>query len=79
MKHEVGRLRAGVKGDYWEFYLVLDNDEVLELSKVHFSLVDHDDTREAYQEIMQLLLKTALQRNTGDDTVSFEKPDISEN
>ena len=78
MKHELGRLRAGVKGDYWEFYLVLD-DEVLQLSKVHFSLVDHDDTREAYQQIMQSLLKTALQRGTGDDTVSFDEPDISEN
>ena len=77
-KSEVGRLRAFVNDNYWQFQLVLDDmSEPMDIAKVHMMMVKTDQTREIFQKAITDIVAVSIQDMTEDSiiTVSETIPD----
>ncbi len=77
-KSEVGRLRAFVNANYWQFQLVLDDmSEPMNIAKVHMMMVKTDQTREIFQKALTDIVAVSIQDMTEDSiiTVSDSIPD----
>ena len=65
--NQLGRLKARAEGDWWKFYLELDDHETLYLAKVHLSLVDKPMTRRMFSMVIDGLLCHSVKDTTGHD------------
>jgi len=70
-KSEVGRLRAFVNDNYWQFQLVLDDmSEPMDIAKVHMMMVKTGQTREIFQKALTDIVAVSIQNMTEGSIIS---------